>query len=326
MIVGPELRLWLADRGAQQECRAQADAFARAWNDGPVCRRLGEAMAGLGAAGAETVAQAIRDLFEAEDWAGELVEAISAALIHNPYFEPPFRHLNGDINSGLLVYEDDRVSIALATVDVASLAGRKSRRRTSASIKFSGQVEVLKFVKAGDARLSLWSAPPIDAGFSAARAGLCRSEGERRLRDGEIMIVDGRRESFVVEQARANILLWQATVKPGQAPVGVEYDSTTHGFVGCSAAGDSASRIQMIATLLRKLGCRDGFAALAAFLDHPDFFVRWHVMRELLGLDLAAALPLLERMAARDPHPETRRAARVTLDRIESGSLVRKAA
>ena len=58
--------------------------------------------------------------------------------------------------------------------------------------------------------------------------------------------------------------------------------------------------------------------AIAAFLDHPSFFVRWHVMRELLGLDAAAALPQLKRMAARDPHPEARRAARTVLDRLES--------
>ena len=85
-----------------------------------------------------------------------------------------------------------------------------------------------------------------------------------------------------------------------------------------SAADDSDSRIQMIATLVRKLGHEDAVAALVPVLDHPSFFVRWHVMRELLGLDAAAALPQLKRMAARDPHPEARRAARTVLDRLES--------
>ena len=49
---------------------------------------------------------------------------------------------------------------------------------------------------------------------------------------------------------------------------------------------------------------------MAGFLDHPDFFVRWHVMRELLGLDAAAALPHLKRMAARrsPSRPAPRRA------------------
>jgi hypothetical protein len=38
----------------------------------------------------------------------------------------------------------------------------------------------------------------------------------------------------------------------------------------------------------------------------------------LLGLDAAAALPQLKRMAASDPHPDPRRAARLVLDRLEA--------
>ena len=41
-------------------------------------------------------------------------------------------------------------------------------------------------------------------------------------------------------------------------------------------------------------------------------------MKELLGIDAAAALPHLKRMAARDPHPDMRRAARSVLDRLEA--------
>ena len=73
----------------------------------------------------------------------------------------------------------------------------------------------------------------------------------------------------------------------------------------------------MITTLLRKLDHQAAFPSVAAFLDHQDFFVRWHVMKELLGLDAHAALPHLKRMAASDPHPEPRRAARAVLDRLE---------
>jgi hypothetical protein len=47
-------------------------------------------------------------------------------------------------------------------------------------------------------------------------------------------------------------------------------------------------------------------------------------MRDLLGIDLEAALPRLKRMAARDPHPEVRQAARTTLDHIEAGRSARR--
>jgi HEAT repeat protein len=122
----------------------------------------------------------------------------------------------------------------------------------------------------------------------------------------------------VIEQARANLLILHAEISLDAAPLSVEYDSATFSYVGCSATGDGASRIQMLATLLRKLGCDEAFPTLAGFLDHQDFFVRWHVMRELLGIDAGAALPHLKRMAARDPHADVRRAARTVLDRLEA--------
>ena len=103
--------------------------------------------------------------------------------------------------------------------------------------------------------------------------------------------------------------------------------SETLAYVGCSAADDSASRIQMIATLLRKLDCAAAFPAIAAFLDHPNFFVRWHVMSELLGLDAAAALAASAATWRRAiPHPETRRAARPRSAASRPSSTPRKAA
>ena len=113
------------------------------------------------------------------------------------------------------------------------------------------------------------------------------------------------------------MVLLQATIAVDQAPLCVEYDSATGAYLGCSATGDTSSRIQMITTLLRKLDHQAAFPAIAGFLDHPDFFVRWHVMKELLGLDAQTALPHLKRMAASDPHPDPRRAARLVLDRLE---------
>ena len=112
-----------------------------------------------------------------------------------------------------------------------------------------------------------------------------------------------------------------------QAPLSVEYDSGSYRFVGCSAADDSASRIQMITTLLGKLDHVAAFPVMAAFLDNPNFYVRWHVMRELLGLDATAALPHLQHMAQQDPHPDNQRAARSVLEALETRSLqFRKAA
>ena len=146
------------------------------------------------------------------------------------------------------------------------------------------------------------------------------------MRDGDILIVDGRHETFVIEQARSNLILLQATAKPDRAPVSVEYDGESRAFIGCSAVDEGDCRIQMVATLARTLGHEGAFAAIAGFLDHPSFFVRWHAMKELLGIDVGAAWPHLKRMAIRDPHPEPRAAARMVLERIATSPVPRKAA
>jgi len=318
MIVGPELRAWTADIRLQRGTRTAADRVAREWTAGPVHHRFSEKMAGLPERRAETVARAVVELFADDAWVDTLIGVLAEAMRRDSFFEPPFRHLDSDIHSGLIVFEDDNVSIAAGVSGVAHLAAKKSASRHATSIAFSGQVGVLKFVKAGGARLSFWEAPLITDRFTAATAGRCRKTGFRALADGEILTVDGRFQSFVIDRAETDLVILQATVKPDQAPLSVEYDARTHEYVGCAAADDSASRIQMIATLLRKLDGEGAFEAIAGFLGHPHFFVRWHLMRELLGLDAEAALPHLKRMAARDPHPETRRAARSVLDRIEA--------
>ena len=325
MTTGRELQDWLADRPRQRRTKRAIDDFARDWSRGPVHRRFDEAIAALPAQTAEAVAHAVRALFADDGWVETLLDRLAERLRRDPFFEPPFRTINSDIHGGLLVFEDERVSIAAGVTRVAQLAVKKNAKRGATSIGFTGQVAVLKFVRAGGARISFWEAPEITADFSAATAGQCRRTGERALVDGEILVVDGRRQSYVIERARSNLVLLQAAITLDQAPVTVEYDSASRAYVGCSANGDSASRIQIITTLLRKLDRDGAFPAIAAFLDHSDFFVRWHVMKELLGIDAAAALPHLKRMAARDPHPDTRRAARSVLDRLDSAGP-RKAA
>jgi len=320
MIVGKDLEAWLADRLRQRATQAAIDDFARAWRGGPVHRHFDEALAGLPEQSAEAIVEAMRGLFADHGWVDALIDGLAGAMAGDPFLEPPFPAVNSDVHNGLLVFEDPRVSIAVGVSAASQLAAKKSGPRGPTSIGFTGQMTVLKFLRGGDALLSIWEAPPITADFASGSAGACRRVGERRLADGDMLVIDGRHQAYVIEHARANLVVLQAAIAQDQAPLSVEYDSASLAYVGCSATGDGASRIQMITTLLRKLGCEGAFQPVAAFLDHPDFFVRWHVMKELLGIDAEAALPRLKRMAAGDPHPEARRAARSVLDRLDASN------
>lgn len=318
MTVARHLEEWLTDPARQRRSRASADAFAQDWNEGPIHQRFATALEVLAAPSAEALADTVAALFADDGWVDALIGGLAAKLRADPFFDPPFRVVNSDVHSGLLVFEDERLSIGASVSARDDLAAKKNARRGATSIGFTGRISVIKFLKSGGARLAFWEAPPITAAFSAAAAGRCTPAGTRQPADGEILVVDGRHQSFVIEHARANLVLLQAEISLDRAPLSVEYDSASRSYVGCSAGSDDASRIQMITTLLRKLDCDAAVPTMAALLDHPDFFVRWHVMKEMLGLDAAASLPHLRRMAARDPHPEPRRAARAVLDRLDA--------
>lgn len=327
MIINADLKAWLADRTAHRQCEADAQSFGREWGETAPHVDFDAAMAALPAdASAETVASAARALLADNAWLDSLVARLASAMRDSAWFEPPFRALHTDIHTGLLVYEDGHLTIAAGVSKLTSLARRKQGGRGRGSVNFTGQVNVFKFLKAGGVRLGFWECDPIDAGFSAATAGHCRPAGSRDIADGETIVIDGRHQSFIIEHAAANFVVVQANLKTGQAPVSVEYDGESRAFIGCSAVDEGDCRIQMVATLARTLGHEQAFAAIAAFLDHPSFFVRWHAMKELLGIDLATALPHLKRMAARDPHPDPRAAARMVLDRVETAAHPRKAA
>jgi hypothetical protein len=314
MIPGPELKNWLRQPQEQRHAREAAERFALAWKHGPSAQHFRRA---LGAArGAEEVSKAIASLFENDDALRSYVEGLSQQAGEQLLFDPPFASHHSDIHTGMVFFEDGNVTITAGVTNVAQLAAKKNGARGPLSIGFTGIVSVLKFVKAGGVRLSFWEAPRITGSFRAAEAGRCVRTGERRVNDGEVLIVDGRFQSYIIEHAETDILLLQALVKHDQAPLSVEYDAHTLEFVGTNATDDGASRVQMIATLLRKMECDEAFPVLAEFLDDPNFFVRWHVMRELLGIDAGAALPHLRRLAESDPHPDVRRAAQAVLQRV----------
>lgn len=327
MNVGKDLQAWLADRPRQAATGAATQAFGRDWGLGPVHNRFRKAFDGIAAPDAEKIAETARLLFADDLWVDALVDGLAAQMRADPFFNPPFQHLATDIHNGLLVFEHALVSIAAGVSSPTQIAAKKNApNRGPTSVSFTGQVSVFKFVRAGGALFSFWEAPPITAGFTGAGAGRCRLTGERRIDDGEILVIDGRHQTYVIEQLRGNLLVLSASTAVDQAPLKVEYDSANGTFVGCSATDDSATRIQMITTLLRKLDCGAALPAMTDLLDHPDFFVRWHVMKEMLGLDAAAALPHLKRMAASDPHPDPRRAARIVLDRLETPAGKQRAA
>ena len=313
MIPGAALAEWLADRGAQAKTQQRLDAATRRWSAAPLMTRLDREVVELDPRTPDALLAAARRFM---DRTGE-IDAMMAELIagsrEDPFFRPPFYPLVNEVQQSLLLYHHPELSLSLGVTGVDMLAAKKAGRTGPASINFNGYATLLRFLKAGRATLSFWEAPPIGDDFSAADVGPCRLVDCRRVEDGEEFVFDGRFQSFVIEHAESDILFFQAVARADAAPVSIEYDCDSLQFIGASSTDEASSRLQMMVSLLRALGRDDAFPLFEEALASPQFYTRWHVMREMLAMDAEAALPSLRRMAAEDPHPDIRAAARQTL-------------
>ena len=319
MIAGAALAAWLSDREAQQRSRDAVDAVSLTWARHPLMTALETRLAALPERSAAAVLEAARAFLDREADIAALLGAMIEGSKADPFFRPPLHPVSSDVQAGLLLFHNGDLSISLGVSGVDMLAAKKAGPRGASSISFTGITGLFRFVKAGDATLSFWEAPPIGDAFVAAQAGRCRLVERRKLVDGEEIVLDGRRQSFVIEHAASDILYFHAMVRPEAAPLSAEYDSRTLAFVGASSTDETASRIQMMVSLLRTMEREDAVPLIEEALASPHFYTRWHVLRELLALDADAAYPHLRRMTEADPHPEVRAAARQTLDLFFAG-------
>src|SRR3954463_7929871 len=108
MTFGHQLQDWLTDRGQQKQTQAAIDGFAHRWNRGPVHRAFGGAMAHLPAESAEAVADPARRLFADDAGVDAVIGELAERMRIDPFFDPPFRAINSDIHSGLVLFEDER--------------------------------------------------------------------------------------------------------------------------------------------------------------------------------------------------------------------------
>lgn len=313
MILGDALGAWLEDKAARAATaaamRAQQDAMAAI----PAFIELKQALRPAAERGAAAVlALALRLLEDDATIAAILDRAISAAAA-DPFCRPPLRASRNEVQDGLLLFSDPALTIQVAVMSADALAIKRASSQGPAAIAFTGQRSLFRFVRAGGATLSVWTASVIGPGFTAAAAGPCRLRERRQPADGEVIEFDGRCESFVVDSARSDLIYLFAATPLEAGPVAVDYDPQTLEPIAASSTDDAGSRTQLMLALLRTMGRRDAAPLFAELLPARHFHARWQAMRELLALDTQLALPHLRRMAGADPHPEVREAAAATL-------------
>ena len=304
---------WLADAEAQRTSFARVQERGARWGVHPLMSQLQRKLSELAEPDVQTILAYADEFMDQTEAHQALYDDMISGCRADPFFEPPFYPLTSDIHTGLLLFQHPFLSIAIGITSVDALAAKKRAHGGIGAIGFSGQITKFRYLKAGGATLSFWEAEPATADFVAAQAPPARFAGERRLHDGDELLLDGARQTYIVEHATSDLVYLQALIRHGGAPLAVTYDRDTLQFLSATTTDEASSRTQMMVSLLRAMDREDAVPLMERELDSPHFNTRWHVMREMLALDAETALPALKRMAAGDPHPEVRAAAASTL-------------
>ncbi len=82
-------------------------------------------------------------------------------------------------------------------------------------------------------------------------------------------------------------------------------------------------RVQLHISLLKAMNCIEAVPTIKKFLSHPQHYIRWYAMQQLLGLDALLVLEELEFMAKSDIHEEVRFAATQTWNLVQEQLLKR---
>jgi hypothetical protein len=320
MIAGQALEAWFADEEGQAATVARVEDVRRQLRGLPAVAALERRADSSDGLDPEPLLAAARTFLQSREAVEDCLELMIAAALEDPFFRPPVRSGLSEIQAGLLLVDRPLLSVYLSIASAAGIAEKRLDRDRPASIAFTGRRSVYRFLRSGEAILSLWEAPEIGPGFSAETSGRCRLLERRPVSDGDLLELDGRRHGFVIERALSDIVYLQASTPLGSAPLAVEYDSRTLRFAGASSGDELSSRIQLMLSLLRTLDRQDSAPLFREMAGGLHFFDRWHAMREFLALDCSKALPCLREMAERDPHPEVRAAARSTLHLLFDGA------
>jgi hypothetical protein len=132
------------------------------------------------------------------------------------------------------------------------------------------------------------------------------------------MYVDAARRFPVFPQRDGNIVVVLST-SPACTQI-VSFDDVTLRPLGASMASDITSIICVMLDLIKERGNAGAVDAIRELVQHPDHHVRWSATTALGKFDRGAALEVVRKLAAADPHKFVRDAARRTLAMAEGAA------
>jgi hypothetical protein len=246
----------------------------------------------------------------------------------NPLYASSFQPVEGSFFSGLVLVATDQFTAILMSMDGYEIELSKQRKPgQKRSLTFAGLPASLHFYRAHEVELARWRIPSFVDEDDLARSDIRPERVGSRIYSSGDRASFGNFETFEYNsKAGSSALCLQVQMHQGGAPMSLQFDIDTLKLIGASSPSQEPTRLQMLATAMRMFGRTDAMEEMESLLSHPSHYVRWHAMRECIGIDAAWAHPRLIQMSEQDPQPAVRRAASATLKQFFPPELVAAAA
>jgi len=295
MLIRPELEALRRDDAPQRLAQRRLVAGVETWRGMACGGQLEPELARLAAGAKLDRLPNLAALFRADDPAAaglvtSAVDWLLEELAAMPLGQAPMRHICTRSVATLVLARCPGASLAVQAIDGAGLAGQPP----PASVSFSAN-ETWDRVLAGSAAVEQVRIIRTDA------AGAVLERAPATLATGSISYRQGREAAQILVRVPGVLVTLKLQRQTTGNDPAREY-ALADGRLLHQAAGQARdSRLELAVALLGRMGRSDAAPLLAAMAqEQGSQSMRWHALRECLGLDTGAGFAALSAIAA-DP-------------------------
>ncbi|GGI77157.1 hypothetical protein GCM10007973_12570 [Polymorphobacter multimanifer] len=313
---GSDWQTMLRDADYEAEVVAKARALGVHHRDASGIAALEKQVAALGDDAAASF-EAVEDFFTLSR-VREVLAAERAAFADTRTFASKFQGFSTSSQTAMAVARARNFITLLVAIDPHMLKiGKQRRPGDKRSVSFSGTPFSMKLLR-GTLPVRRWVLTPCDDTTDLGAVGRMASPAMPEVMVAGETIRLGSFETVEYLAGGTAALLLITQMSNGEAPVALTCDADSGEVRSTQAVGQAPSRLQMLASVARMFDRDDAWDAVRGLLDHPLHFVRWHALRELIGMDAGRALPDILRLMESDPQPAVRRGAGTALAMVNA--------
>ena len=223
----------------------------------------------------------------------------------------------------IIIDSNDHFDLSLDIIDSGLLSKYKSQSKMNLKergVSFYGRETVTYFIKSGGMNISNWS---HNTPVKKLEGASCQFDGNKIVNDGDVVYKKAN-ETYMFESSTDNAIVISLEVKRNSSPLSLMFSAYDYKLKFQNPSDEIDSRVQLHISLLKSMNYIDAVPTIKKFLSHPQHYIRWYAMQQLLGLDALLVLEELEFMAKSDVHEEVRFAATQTWNLVQQ-QLLKKA-